>query len=362
MKIHFFILFYTLFFCTKIFANDSTAMMAAGGLQFAKSDAIKMASEHLQVSIDRIKVAYIFENISNKDITTTIVFPLPEYKDPGMVDFTWDDEVLNDKTVPLGTFKVIVNGKGVSHQTLIRAIYQGKDITHLLKISGIPLNTTLAQNNRIEEGDGEVDKEGNPMGDFPEKQFQVWVLKAKKLGLMNKEGEPLWKKQIMYYWTQTFPAHQSISISHEYVPSKGWNDIESWNTPDCKTVLFDIDSNNSLWRNISMSNDICLNDEGKNVIFTNWKEYFALAKTDYVFANHVKYILTTGANWAGPIGNFTLDIEYPKQNTVALYTKFYGNLPANIIKAPGHIKISLDNFIPRENLSVLVFKKPGIKL
>ena len=41
-------------------ANDSTAEMAAGGITLLKSDGIAMKSEDLAISIDEVRVRYIF--------------------------------------------------------------------------------------------------------------------------------------------------------------------------------------------------------------------------------------------------------------------------------------------------------------
>lgn len=350
------IFFVSILYCHFAFANDSTATTAAGGIQFTKTDKIKMISENLQVSTEKIKVDYVFKNISDKDITTTIVFPLPPFVDADVMGMqvVWDDEVANNKDTPLGTFKIKVNGKSIQHKTSISAMLNGQDIAPILKKEGIPLNTILASNNCI--GECDVDDQGHVEGMFPDTQFQAWVRKAKKMGLVDSEGKPLWEKQIMYYWTQTFPAHQSVFISHEYVPTNGHNDIREWKMQDCKTDLFDLyATNHPISKNLPK--EVCLNDDGKNLFFTNWPEYYALAGQDYPFSEHVKYILTTGANWNGPIEHFTLNIQYPKTNAAVMYNTFYEHSAFKLTKTSGNITLHLDNFTPHEDLSILFFNK-----
>lgn len=58
--------------------NDSTAVLGAGGLVFAKTADIEMISEELFVSASEILVKYKFENRSARDVTTLVAFPLPD--------------------------------------------------------------------------------------------------------------------------------------------------------------------------------------------------------------------------------------------------------------------------------------------
>jgi hypothetical protein len=66
-------------------ANDSTAASSAGGLVLLKSEAISMDSEELYISPPKVHVKYRFMNETDRDITTTVAFPLrktPEREDP----------------------------------------------------------------------------------------------------------------------------------------------------------------------------------------------------------------------------------------------------------------------------------------
>ena len=61
-------------------ANDTTAAIGLGGLEFTKSKDIAMLSEDLSVSSEQIIVKYRFRNNATDEITTLIAFPLPEVK------------------------------------------------------------------------------------------------------------------------------------------------------------------------------------------------------------------------------------------------------------------------------------------
>lgn len=67
-----------IFISTRVFSNDSTAELAAGGLVFTKSDDIEMLSEDLFVSMKEIRVRYHFLNQSDKAVVTQIAFPMPD--------------------------------------------------------------------------------------------------------------------------------------------------------------------------------------------------------------------------------------------------------------------------------------------
>jgi len=59
-------------------ANDSVAAFGVGGLVFEKTDSVRMKSEVLRISVDKIDVSYVFQNTSKKDIVTEVAFPLPD--------------------------------------------------------------------------------------------------------------------------------------------------------------------------------------------------------------------------------------------------------------------------------------------
>ena len=59
-------------------ANDSYAVLGAGGLELRQTAAIAMESEDLYVSRDEIRVSYVFRNLTQADIVADVAFPFPE--------------------------------------------------------------------------------------------------------------------------------------------------------------------------------------------------------------------------------------------------------------------------------------------
>lgn len=68
---------FTLLISMQLSANDSTGYVSTNGIEYLKSKDIQMLSEDLFISKKVIKVDYQFKNLTTKDVTETILFPLP---------------------------------------------------------------------------------------------------------------------------------------------------------------------------------------------------------------------------------------------------------------------------------------------
>ena len=325
------------FFCMVAYANDSAGTTAAGGIQFIKTPTVKMVSEDLSISPTTVKVIYLFQNLSDKAVITRVFFPLPPYQMQG-VNEPWDDEIAQDKNAPFKNFAVIVNGKSVSYQIKTQAMLNGKDIAPMLIKAGIPLNTQLAA--------GQV-----PMDDQQAAKFKQWHVKAQQLGLLDANGNPRWQKQVIYYWTQTFPAKQSMTITHQYKPAAGEFYVPK--IPGVTDQSRGIADATQRIKDLFKLNLLALQNN------KNWHSWLQTQSNKptadngiYAFIYNVDYILTTGANWAGPIQYFTLTLNYPKDGVVA-YNHFYDNQSANVIISPGKTQLTLSDFTPKQDLHIL---------
>lgn len=91
-----------------ILANDTLARVPVkGGLEFVKSDSIRMLEEVLVVSLRQIRVKYRFLNESDQDIQSMVAFPLPS-RDASHAETT---RSIKEKTEE--AFSVRVNGDPV---------------------------------------------------------------------------------------------------------------------------------------------------------------------------------------------------------------------------------------------------------
>ena len=113
--------------CVSAFvhANDSTGYVGTGGIEYLKNKNIAMQSEDLFISKKMIKVDYQFKNLSNHDITETVLFPLPQLDNFFEADFAHTEDLLK-------SFAIQVNGQKVRPEmhvrTFIRKDEKGKDI------------------------------------------------------------------------------------------------------------------------------------------------------------------------------------------------------------------------------------------
>ena len=99
--------------CSPALANDSSATLAAGGLQLVKSDDIAMESEQLYISSQRISVDYVFKNNSAVDIKTWVAFPLPKLVSDEDLESNIAVGIPNPNAENFVNFQVVVENKKV---------------------------------------------------------------------------------------------------------------------------------------------------------------------------------------------------------------------------------------------------------
>lgn len=313
-------------------ANDSTAELATGGLIFVTTDDIEMRSEKLFISTERVHVTYEFFNKSDKDVTTLVAFPLPEIRIANQ-----DDNVAVPSVSPdnIFGFKTTVAGAPVKAEVEQRVTAVGIDRTQYLRALGIPLDPHLPA------ADEALDK--LPPEKWPE-LVALGLAEVVEYGDdkgMKKHLEARWGLATTYYWKQTFPSKKTIVIEHQYVPSVGGSaqtslgapgqDKESWYADYVKKYCID---------QSFMATIQSLRKVSKSEFGPPYNE------------QRVDYILKTGANWSGPIGNFELTVD--KGAPDALVT-----LCGTDVKkiSATQFRMQKKDFTPDGNLAVLILTK-----
>ena len=343
---------------TILYANDTKVTVASGGIVIENQEPdIEMASEKLEISNKKIKVTYDFFN-HGKDKKITIGFPLPHspYDMDDMYPYaSWDeaqiayrflygdlefshgvrypdhlplpfgkliDEVNNGEII---NFSVLVNGKAVKFQRLMRAYTpKGEDITDLLIKHQIPLSSAYLR--------GCCEQ---PPMEF----FQGLKGTLKKLKLLDSEGRPNWYLKTTYVWQQEFLANNATHVEHSYTPSYGmyWINLEAFN--DRKNVKNHRDN--------SINLDECTFDsQYLEEFIQQWQKQESKSKQLY----EVRYVLKTGANWRGPIGKFHLEVHPTHPNDLILLD---GKYPMKRQKNGVYV-INLENFKPSEDLRIWI--------
>jgi hypothetical protein len=233
-------------------ANDSTAVMGAGGIELTVSKDVVMESEDLRISERLVQVRYQFRNTGPVEVKTKVAFPVPAI--PLCEDDCAGDLPIGDGPNPMD-FKLKVDGKSVAFKTA-----------------------------RKQTGKGD-----------------------------NRE------LLITHYWEQIFPKDRPVAIEHEYRPAAGGSFLGPG-----------IDFKQE-------SKEYCLGEK----LLRN------LARSERVY-REIHYILTTGANWKGPIGHFKLTLlkTSPRDviSTCISDTRRVSDTAFEVVR---------ENFTPTEDLKIL---------
>ena len=280
-------------------ANDTSASLNAGGLVFEKSAAILMKSEVLSISPGAVEVDYVFANPTAADVTTVLAFPLPELKladmahSPSSVPFRGKQNYLG--------FKTWVNGKEIALKSDVHAVLEdGRDIAGDLQKLGVNIFTEQQKY-------------------APEQQASLLKLGALVDGGYN-DIFPVWVAKTSFYWTQTFPAGKELRIKHRYSPGP-------------------------LERLVRADEEEWCTDAAFKATFAGLPK----REAGYLPGKAVRYVLSTGANWAGPIGAFTLKVD--KAGAVLVSTC---PLEGLTFKREGETLVArAKDFAPKADLNIL---------
>jgi len=301
-------------------ANDSVASMGAGGLVLQRTDGIAMRSEDLFVSAAEIRVRYAFFNRTDRDISTIVAFPLPDIVGGGESDMALSDPA--DLR-----FTTTVDGRRVATEVEQKAVKDGVDHTDLLRSLGVPLSP-------YDEAVRDA------LAALPRLEIKRLV----ELGLVGAwsyadgaetvvDLAPLWTLKTTHYWTQVFPAGRVLDVGHRYVPAIGGSAGSAFGDPDLmESEWFHEDRNR-----------YCADPD-----------FIAAARLkrergEYLTETWIDYVLTTGANWAEPIGDFRLVVD---KGSPANLVSFCGEGVRRI--SPTQFEMRRRNFTPDRDLAVLI--------
>ena len=301
-------------------ANDTVASMGAGGLVFQRTDGIEMRSEDLYVSAREIRVRYRFYNRTDRDIGTLVAFPMPEVQGGIEGDVALEDPL----RMP---FTTTVNGRRVATNVEQKAVLNGVDHSDLMRGLGVPFTP---------RGDATL----QALVALPRPQIDMLI----EMGLVedrswtdggvrNLELAPLWTLKTTHYWTQVFPAGRELDVRHQYAPATGGSSGSVFGDPALEAGEA-VDQ---------QATQYCTDDA-----------FWAGARRMRTRGLHlsetwVDYILTTGANWAEPIGEFRLVVDKGSSRNLV---SFCGEGVRKISST--RFEIRRRNYTPTRDLSVLI--------
>lgn len=310
--------------------NDTAAVLGAGGLSFTTSADIAMASEDLFLSPSQVRVSYGFRNDSDRDIATTVAFPLPDIdqNENGLLLFL----PFPDQENVVG-FTVSVEGRKIAPKLEEKAVAaDGRDVTAELLAAGVPLNARRAGwSQTLRALPPEVlrrllareliyadDPDAVPATDY----YATWILKS------------------AFHWEQTFPAGRTLRVDHAYTPITGG-----------VSTFADV-------AQFAHYKDYCLDAPGKAGVRRLLKRVQAAAPDPVdpfrIFPRELSYVLTTGANWKGPIGHFRLIID--KAVPDAILSLCMEGLAKT---GPTTFELTRENFTPKADIRMVIFTPEG---
>jgi len=313
-------------------ANDSTAELAAGGLVLTKNTAIQMQSEKLYISDKEVKVHYVFANTTNADVTVTVAFPMPDITIEGI-----DDNISIPSQDPVNflAFSTVADGKPVVAQVEQKVLKNGVDETAFLRSLHIPLAPQIAAT------DTALDALPQAAKDKLVSMNLAMIDEYDDGHGMQKHMQATWTLKTTYYWQQTFPAGRTITVDHHYTPATGSSAGTAWGSADFAKdagyaaarakYCVDDDFIASVKRTIPAGQDFSSDQEER-----------------------IDYILSSGANWAAPIGQFQMIID---KGDPARLVSFCGTGVRKI--SPTQFEVDYSNFTPKGEVSVLILMKPG---
>lgn len=305
-------------------ANDTMAVLGAGGLTFTRTYQITMAREDLYISPDRVDVKYIYRNTADTPVTTIVAFPMPKIGGPIETMAAVPDEQSDN----FMGFSVVQDGEEIEPNLQQRVLVQGIDFTEEVKAKGVPLQPLST-------------KTREAVAALDDAVLQDWLVKGLVADMDYGEGNPdyvpVWELESVYWWETTFPAGEEIEVEHSYRPSVG----------GISGLVFLSDGKPSDEID-DYRKRYCVDD---NFI----KAGIKLAKSQnydtglYYFEQWLSYILTTGNNWYGPIEDFHLTVDKGNANNII---SFCGE---GIEKTgPTTFEMHAKDYVPTRDLDILM--------
>lgn len=317
-------------------ANDTSAVLKTGGLVFVRSDTIEMEEEDLFISMDEVRVDYVFRNRTDADVRSIVAFPMPEIpSNPySMVSVPWFGEGYPQGDNIFG-FSVEIDGVAVEPSLEMRASAASLDVTEDLIAAGIPVNHLVPG----------IDDQ---LAALDEATKADWLAR----GILHHEFYedddtrvdyywPLWSLRATYWWWSTFPANERMRVSHRYTPSVGGTAGVSFLNSDGTPGGYDFEGYRQRY---------CMDGPFlralENATRQSGQDYPPFTEA------WISYVLTTGGNWAGTIGRFTLTID---KGAPENFVSFCGEGVEKI--GPTTFRMVKEDFYPQNDLDVLIMRR-----
>jgi hypothetical protein len=315
-----------------VLANDTTAVLTTGGLQFVNNEQVVMESEDLFISREEIRVTYTFRNDSAEDQNVLVAFPMPDL----VPNFYSPTSFPSGPNHNLFEFETTVDGEPVDatlHEYAFAVGVDRTDIVRDMNLPLVPINMIVADavNALTDQQKAEllhlgmltIDEYGDESG---------W----------KQQFYPAWTYRATYTWEANFPAGETVTVKHRYKPSVGgtvgvsflskpyeaYDPATEYKTKYCTDESF-----------IAAVRKTLPNQDEP------WGAPF--------FESWISYVLTTGGNWGGgAIERFRLVVDKGSPDNLV---SFCGD---NVKKTgPTTFEMVKTDFWPEEELEILILER-----
>ncbi|MCK8780667.1 DUF4424 domain-containing protein [Rhizobium sp. NTR19] len=306
-------------------ANDTTAELTTGGLIYVQTTDVVMEEEDLYLSREEVLVDYVFRNTSEKEVESIIAFPMPD-----VVGGAQNDVAVGDMESDnfLG-FSVVQDSRQIKPELQQRVLALGIDRTDEFETHKIPVLPYS-------------DKTAEALKALPVDVKADWISK----GLIyvdsydagqgwEEEIRPAWTLRSTYWWKTSFPPNKPVRVSHRYKPSVGGT-----------VAMTFIEGGKPVSNYKAYAERYCIDSA---FMKTAARLEAAAAKSGPHYTEQwISYILTTGANWSGPIGKFKLTVDKGREKD---FVSFCGTGVKKV--GPTTFEMSATDFYPQKDLHVL---------
>lgn len=318
-------------------ANDSVAGFAVGGLELRQTDSIRMLREVLVISPEDVAVDYVFRNTTDQPVRAIVAFPLPALT--RMSEDSDNAIPFPDKDNYVG-FETRVDGLPVVLGVEHRASLAGADITAALRAMGVDLVASM---------------DSRPLRASAQGWSAAQRQALAEAGFLDPEGLPAWTLQTTFWREQTFPPQTDVRVSHRYRPVAGGSTESVF-----PSVLPPADADSGWYA--SMDWRLRWQDEARArycpepEVEEQLRAHLAAPPPGFATftSREIGYVLTTGAHWQGPIGEFDLTVFSPDPDDAVFLC-----LPGARREGLNRITFSARDFTPRQDLHIYVTDAVG---
>jgi hypothetical protein len=313
-----------------VVANDTSAVLTTGGLEFITNPDIRMVSEDLYISAEEIRVTYVFRNESETDHSVLVAFPMPD-----IVPNHWSPVAYpSGPDENLFEFETTVDGEPVSAELHQYAYAAGVDRTAYLEALGVPLVPfTDAAREATDALDDETIAEMLHLGLVIPDQFDAgegW----------KTHHWPAWTLRAAYTWDAEFPAGQEVTVEHRYTPSVGGT----------VAVTFLSEPYEDYDPAADYAEKYCTDEAFLNAVRKTTKDGDVWSAPFQ--ERWISYVLTTGGNWSGAIERFRLVVDKGRPDNLV---SFCGEGVTKI--GPTTFEMVKTDFWPEDEIEILLLER-----